>query len=251
MTKEHVLPNWLRAIFPRLPTDTHTFGSINMVNIPTAGPVPLPTRKQGQGQAGSKKVKVVCKACNIGWLSAMEEATKPILERLVYGMPGTLTVAEQRLLATWVAKTIMVAEFLEPKQIAISQSEREDFRLKREPGKHWQIWAAFYTGEKWMMGGIFHHGVGLHRPPVPARARLNNTQYSVVGLGRLLAICLSSEADWLTFGLHKEFEVAVHRLWPPTGRDAAWPPQWSIDDVAINKVIGAFGQLLGTPMPPL
>jgi hypothetical protein len=90
VTKEHVFPHWLRAIFPRLPTDTHTFGSLDWIDMPTVGQITIPRQKKGPGQAGSKKVKVVCKDCNNGWLSTMEQSTKPLLERLVYGEAGRL-----------------------------------------------------------------------------------------------------------------------------------------------------------------
>jgi hypothetical protein len=126
LTKEHVLPDWLRSIFPRSPADTHTVGTVDWINLPTVGPIPLPGRSQRQGQAGSKKVKVVCKSCNTGWLSAMEEATKPILSALVQGTACALTITQQRALAIWITKTTMTAEFLVPKQITIKQAEREN-----------------------------------------------------------------------------------------------------------------------------
>jgi hypothetical protein len=251
MTKEHVLPDWLRAIFPRLPTDTHTMGVVEWVHLPTVGIAPLATRKRGQGQAGSKKVKVVCKGCNIGWLSTMEDVTKPTLERLVYGETGVVTVADQRQLATWIAKTTMTAEFLMPKEVAIKQSEREEFRLRRDPGAHWQIWIALYVGERRQAGAIAHHGVGLYLPPKPVRKDVKNTQYTVIGLGRLLAISFSSEEDRLSFTLNDQIKVAVRQIWPPTGNDMNWPPEWSVDDAAAEAIVGGFWRAFGLEVPAL
>jgi hypothetical protein len=251
VTKEHVFPDWLRAIFPRLPTDTHTFGSLDMVHMPTVGHVFIPQRKQGQGQAGVKTVKVVCGPCNNGWLSAMEEETKPLLERMVYGSQGILGAAEQKQLAVWIAKTTMTAEYLMPKEVAIYQMEREEFRQRREPGSHWKIWIGFYTGGKWHMGGIFHQGIGIYLPPKPIRVGVKNTQYTVIGLGRLIAISLSSEEDGLAFGMHDQVKVALKQIWPLGGSDIVWPLEWSIDDAAFEAIVGAFGKALGVPIPSL
>jgi len=161
LTREHVLPDWLRAIFPRLSTDTHTFGSFDWEATPDITQTIAATRNRAQGQVGSKKVRVICKGCNNGWLSQMEQATKPLLEEMVLGAAMVMNASEQRQLAAWIAKTTMTAEFIYPKEVALTQAEREEFRHCGEPGPHWQIWIAFYTGTKQIAGGIFHHGLGL------------------------------------------------------------------------------------------
>jgi hypothetical protein len=181
----------------------------------------------------------------------MEEATKPLLESLIYGESRTLSVTDQRQLAAWVTKTTMTAEFLEPKETAIAQTEREDLRLRGEPGARWQIWIAFYIGSKQVAGGIFHHGVGLYPPPLPMRVGVKNTQFTVMGLGRLLAISLSSEQDLLTFHMHGEATIAVKGLWPLGSHDLIWPPERSIDDGGADRIIASFGRMLGIPLSPI
>ena len=93
LTKEHVLPDWLRVIFPRSATDTHTFGSYDWPCI-IGHAVPIQNTRSAQGQIGSKKVRVVCRACNNGWLSQLEAAVQPILSDLISGYARTLTVAD-------------------------------------------------------------------------------------------------------------------------------------------------------------
>jgi hypothetical protein len=112
LSKEHVLPDWLGEIFPQSSTDTHTVGEFDWIKILGHGmPIQNTTRKQGQ--AGTRKVRVVCeKNCNNGWLSRLETAAKPVLTALVHGYSRTLPVADQKILATWIAKTTMTAEFV-------------------------------------------------------------------------------------------------------------------------------------------
>lgn len=250
LTREHVLPDWLRAIFPRVPTDTHTFGTFDWTAHRGAGAL-APTRQQKQGHVVSRKVRVVCKACNTDWLSQIEETIKPLIKDLVCGYSRVLTVLDQRRLAAWIAKTTMTAEFIRPDQVAITQAEREQFRLSGEPGQHWQIWIAFYTGIKQMSGGIFHHGAGLYLPPRPIRIGVKNTQFTVIGLGRMLAVDLSTEEDRLAFTLYPQAEVALKRLWPLGSDDVFWPPAWSVDDNGADKIIASFGRTLGTTIEPI
>lgn len=247
LTKEHVFPDWMRTVFTRLPTDTHTFYDIDYVDLPTIGTVPLPSRRTGQGQVGSKKVKVVCRACNNGWLSQLEQNAKPLLTEVLNGRQRTFSVADQKLLATWIVKTTMTAEFWRPKEIAIKQPEREEFRLKMEPSSRWQIWGALYIGTKLQAGAIYHHGVGIYLPPNPVRVGVKNTQYTVMGIGRFLAINLSSEQEGLTFGMNPQLDVALIRLWPPIGTPVSWPLARSIDDPAAERIIAAFAKALGLP----
>jgi hypothetical protein len=250
LTKEHVLPDWLRSIFPRSPTDTHTVGNVDWVHLPTVGVIPLPSRRLRQGQAGSRKVKVVCKGCNTGWLSVMEESTKPILSSLVQGTAGVLTNTRQRALAAWIAKTTMTAEFLMPKQTSLKQAEREDFRLRREPGDHWRIWIAYYLGNQFVQGSIFHQGVGVCLPPRPVRHGVTNTQYTVIFLGRLLVIALSSEEDQLSYGIDRRYQAVIRQIWPLRGDDINWPPAGGVDDRGADVIMRVFAKLIGLEMPP-
>jgi hypothetical protein len=251
LSKEHVLPDWLAEIFPRAATDSHTVGSFDWINIP-GHVVPIQNTTRKQGQAGTRKVRVVCETnCNNGWLSRLEAATKPLLFDLVHGYSRTLTVADQRLLATWIAKTTMTAEFVRSKEVAISQATRDRFYATPEPPAHWSIWIAFYSGTEWLAGNIFHHGVGMYLPPLEMKPGVKNTQYTVITLGHLMCICAGSEDERQEFKLDARMQPAVRQLWPASGLDIAWPPERSIDDQGAQAVTKAFGRWMGLDVPPM
>ena len=88
------------------------------------GTEPSTVRTRKQGQAGSRRVKVVCQKCNNEWLSDLEKRTKRLLLLLIHGLPFTLGPDAQVLLATWAAKTIMAAEFVDPTKVAIPPEDR-------------------------------------------------------------------------------------------------------------------------------
>ena len=118
LSREHVLPNWLRRLFPRSPSDTHTHGVVSWAA--GEGDILSPPQvasTQRSGQAGTRKVRAVCKKCNNEWLSVMEQDTQPLLESLILGERRIIDLPEQPKLAAWVAKTVMTAEFIELIQI--------------------------------------------------------------------------------------------------------------------------------------
>ena len=114
MSREHLFPNWLKKRFPRDDKTTHTTASFEWPeNIITKEP--MERRQHGRGHVGSLKVKVVCETCNSGWMSALEEPTKPVLTPLITGERSDLPTKVQLTLATWATKTSMTAEHLRPR----------------------------------------------------------------------------------------------------------------------------------------
>jgi hypothetical protein len=154
--------------------------------------MPITETRRGQGQVGTKKVRVVCRTCNGGWLSGLEADCQGVLDDLIAGYSRTLTVDDTRLLAKWVAKTTMTAEYIQRDQVAISQETRDRFYIDRTPPAHWSIWIAFYCGTAWRWGNIFHHGIGMYMPPLPVQPGVKNTQYTVIALGRFMCVCAGS-----------------------------------------------------------
>ena len=69
----------------------------------------LPTWKRAKH---GHKVRFICTACNNGWMSDLENRTKPVLERLLSDDPTVLELAHQATLARWAVKGAMVFEAL-------------------------------------------------------------------------------------------------------------------------------------------
>jgi len=95
-SKEHVYPKWLRSL--QAPYD----GVISVVETPQGNQV-RPT----QVPFGIT-VNTVCRDCNTGWMHDLEEATRPLLTRMIRGQLCELTLTDQHLLAQWVYKTVLM-----------------------------------------------------------------------------------------------------------------------------------------------
>ena len=57
-------------------------------------------------------VNDACDTCNGGWMSALENRTKPILGAMIAGNVTTVDVVQQRIIAQWAHKTAMVFDLL-------------------------------------------------------------------------------------------------------------------------------------------
>jgi len=97
---------------------------------------------------------------------------------LVQGQSHRLSTFDQLVLASWVAKTVMVAEYVYPTHIAISDRDRLWMYANLEPPpKGWHIWIAHYAGIKWRNLAIYHHIGGLSKPTGL------DTQFTSIGMG--------------------------------------------------------------------
>lgn len=250
-TKEHVFPDWMRAIFPRLPTDSHTDGAVKFDHIPTIGFVPRVSQQIKQGQVGAKKVVVVCRNCNNGWLSVLENSAKLLLTNLLCGREFILSETDARLMATWIAKTTMTAEFIRPNETTIPQKDRTQLYETREPPPNWHIWIIPYSGSKFQAGGIYHHGIGIYLPPIPVQVGVRNTQYTVLGIGRVVAVAVSSTMEGFAPRFQNENGNGIVRLWPHREVCTRWPPPKYLTDSGLDSIIALFSKSLGVPHPPL
>ena len=133
-SQEHIFPDWLRVLFPRSPADTHMSRTTTWEKAKSGTLYAMPIFKNHKGHSGSKKLRVVCRYCNNGWMSRLENRTRPILMRLIQGHPHRLSTFDQATLAACAAKTIMVAEFGYPHAIAIPDVERLRMYAATEAG---------------------------------------------------------------------------------------------------------------------
>ncbi len=62
---------------------------------------PVTKRTEQFGNLATLKLKRVCVDCNGGWMSRLEEDTRPLLEPLIRGITTSLTPAMQRQIAAW------------------------------------------------------------------------------------------------------------------------------------------------------
>jgi len=77
------------------------------------------------GQNANLQVRSVCADCNNGWMSALEQEARPILEPLIrsHKLLGPRT-RDAEILSRWSMKTLMVSEAAHPSRAFFEASER-------------------------------------------------------------------------------------------------------------------------------
>ena len=251
LTREHVIPDWIREIIPKKPYHGHAF-ALN-TTLPSRAPRARRLRhksiRRHQGHPISRKVRAVCRRCNTGWLSNLENELKPQIKALVLGEALNLTPWDQRRLSTWAAKTSMTAEFIHPKTAAVTFEEREHLRLHREPPRAFNVWAGHYVGSRYTTD-LHHHSVHLsvRTPTSPKTGVAPNTQATIIGLGRLFLQISSSSFHGLQMNLKDEATSNLRRIWPPRGANLSWPPARSLTDQDIDIILmgldAGFGETI-------
>ena len=253
ISKEHVFAEWLRELFPRDASTTHTHG---IVSWPTTGSATAPqtiTQRIGQGHSGSKKVKVVCHDCNSTWLSnQVETPAKAVMLPLIIGNKAELGSEEQKALATWAAKTVMTAEQINrsPVQPAILQAERTWLKANLAAPEGWHVWAVPYIGGWWSNLSIFQHPVILEIPTVNRDANTrHNLHLTIIGVGHIVFLVMGSSWSRIWDILDKLTPSGWFRVWPPRLADNTRVPA-VMTDAEINYFTTYLSRVLNQRIDP-
>ena len=224
LSREHVFGEWLKEFFPRDKTTTHTMGTFTWSDeIITRGP--SKTSQNKPGHTGTRKVRVVCQTCNNGWLSVLEDQTKPVLTPLITGKHANLTPEAQTILATWASKTVMTAEYVQPKGRCVTQKERVWLKARLTPPEDWCVWIAAYNGSEWHNLTIYQHRGYLHESPIPSPGdKARHIQSTFFGVGRIVFLVVNSAMSNIRFAFSAIEEVTgLIQIWPAQKRSVIWP----------------------------
>ncbi|MGW3291491.1 hypothetical protein ACWDR3_43370 [Streptomyces sp. NPDC001002] len=125
LTKEHVLPRWLKvALDPTVRRHRYIALSNGAVRQHDAPPL-------------DSQVKIVCSGCNSGWMNQLEENVRHFLPDLIRGNPCALNAVEQRALAAWSLKTMLMFQHTHPAEVrgVIPTMDFATFYEVREPSR--------------------------------------------------------------------------------------------------------------------
>ncbi len=237
LTKEHLWSKWTRQLVRH---DALKHEHANQVfNV---GAVDRTVKTIG-GDVRNRGIRAVCKRCNSGWMSSVEEWAKPALIPLINGTASFLDHDSQRAVATWIAMKTMVAEYLDPSKVAITLGERQFLRDQRlAPSANWRIWIGNYERTKWA-GQWVHgsHGLTLLNRIAERDPKIPNTQTTTFVVGKLYAHVFSSEIISLVnqVSLGPKAIGKMARVWPIQEDFIAWPTN-ALDDSDADVMASAI-----------
>ena len=192
------------------------------------------------------KVRAVCKACNNGWMSELENAAKDVLfAAALQGHGRALHHGGQQTMAAWALKTAAMAEHTNAAaRRGIPRAEYVHLWKYGEPSTNVRVWVASYVGALAVALALpFGIDVDMARNPAPDRGE-RDVWGSTILLGPVVFQVLGSAVP----GLLEIFELAApntHALWPHH-RSFTWTPRPGFDDQAVMQLHDEYlGRLRG------
>lgn len=211
------------------------------------------------GDPQSRQLRIVCRSCNHGWMSILQQRAKPYLIPLMRGDKIILDKHAQHILASWAAMAVMVAEHLAPDKVAVPQIDRRYLWLTKLPPKAgWKIWIGNYRRGNWA-GYWVHNSLPVGEEyvayTVNGRVPTPNTQITTFVVGHLYVHAFSSATVGDFVARTNPVGRARQRLaqiWPTREQAIFWPPMVMTDKdadavaVAIYNTFEEIGRLSGT-----
>jgi hypothetical protein len=145
-TKEDFWPSWLQKTIPATDEERHTH-LVRTERGDGLGKFTSDTReKKKSGFAFRQTVKILCGQCNNVWGSGIQEAAKPVLQKMLNGSLTSLNASEMAALFRWAISFTMCHEFKSPETVCISQGTREEFRDIGDVICEHGVWIGRYRG---------------------------------------------------------------------------------------------------------
>lgn len=224
LSKEHLWPDWLGKMYIRKGDEKHTFGSRTYLDrsLERDGVYERP------GHLFTLKNRVVCRECNNGWMSEVENETKPILLKMIGGKKCKITEGEIKKISFWIALKIVTAEFAEKKERldVTPYGERRAMMEERKIPSYFNIFVATHsTGHNsaWLRHS-WTLAFSRNGPTPPLEDRQRNSQAISFIVGPIFFYVLHVRV--LGFLPENHFNFGpMKKLWPSKMSFVRWPPK--------------------------
>jgi hypothetical protein len=220
LSKEHFWPTWASPILPRGRENAYRELKLTVTEKTRITKREL---RERQGDVSTKKIRVVCRDCNSGWMGTLEDQARPILEPLMAGNPSVLTLDQQRVLLEWITLKVMVGEQNVPADAVFTQAERDAFRITRTIPERLTVWIAKHRTSGWH-AAYYKHAATLSLSPTPPLSAIGgrkNVQTTAFGIGALYVYAMVSDPGGVNLNDFISIQN-IPRLWPTSSDRLSW-----------------------------
>ena len=234
LSKEHFYSDWMRDLVREDNPSTYEVGLTE--SHPKTG-TSLDTLSKRPGSLTSKKFRVVCRACNHGWMNRLEADARPLLTSLIRDEQFELDQAKQQILARWISTKVITAENANPAKAVTPPNDRRALMAQGTIPAYFRIYLCRH-GLKSKTGFVrLSNSIGkIESVPVPPLDGFpKNVQQVTFVLGSALVHVNAARID--NWSIENALSIPiVHekmRLWPSAVETLVWPrgPRLSGDDV--------------------
>ncbi len=256
LTREHVFPQWLRALFPDLGEADYMR---RLVTYSTDH------HHERPGRPFDVVVRDVCADCNNGWMARLEAEAQPILTPMLQDGARVLSVLEQHVVATWATKTMLTMQGANIGGERVVDLDRYRwFAEKQTPLSVSYIWRCRYGDRtRWPLS-VHQWGMTVRPGGEPVPAPKVGEPMNAFGI----VFAIGPVAFWLFgYDLPGPLQTSAGSddthvlIWPALGRDVRWPPPLTLEREAQlealarrmpsgTQVHGMPPGVAGHPAPP-
>lgn len=195
-----------------------------------------------------RKAKVVCQDCNNGWMSDLENETKPILSPMVADLALHLTEHDQNVLTRWTVKTAMMLDASSRRkgESCHAQALRERLRTHKEVPRLTAIWLGrFFRHELYSRAGRGWFTVN----EIPKAAHGCVTTF-IFGYLVIQSMTIHAGAEYTEENFPRiraafgPWDRTLVQIWPNTGI-VNWPPA----EFFVSTGPNAIGRLVNRWFP--
>lgn len=217
---EHVWPEWLKRFAGNLPASTHQRTLEHEGQEALVNEFPLPPF--------DLQANIVCKKCNGGWMSRLEDDAKDLLLPMLRVHGRDLHQGGQKTLATWALMKAMAFEYTNPANArAIPQIHRDAVRADLQPPACVRIWLAAYDATH--PGRYFNSAMAIG-DELTGRPEERNVYTSTFTLGPVVFQVFGTTHDevW-DANINFKLPGVIHQIWPYEN-SITWNPLLNFDN---------------------
>lgn len=244
-SKEHFWPGWMHELLPQLPDPRHS-RKLHEYHPKVGRSESGVTDRQGGLE--TIRIRVVCKACNSGWMNRLEDEARPFLTPLILGTPVTLNAVEMTVVARWIALKCIVAEHTVPNYELTPRADRVALREHGIIPEYFRIYLINHTVPN--AAAYFRHSLALSLtgPPAdpPAWGTAKNIQTVSFFLGRIFVHLNAARID--NYSIESRYILPQIwdecRIWPFQHFRLTWPRRPLVDGNGIAIIASALAEIM-------
>lgn len=250
VSKEHIWSKWIRDILPPEPWHASNLFVRGSVDPNGNGDHLLKQTKRWEGAMQSRAPKIVCRTCNNGWMSQVDERAKAPLTKMIRTGEFILSEDDQSAVAAWVAKSAITGHFVYSSRQVVCDDDLQHLMKTRQAPPNWQISASHYIGYRWDRSQVFvfyslgewvENGEYVAAPKTDTE---RNSMILVFAIGDVaFEVRMSSLRNW-SFLKNTRLQVGnMIQVWPSLTQAISWPT-WCVGDDFLDYLAKDFHRTL-------
>ncbi|KJG59888.1 hypothetical protein UA38_01710 [Photobacterium kishitanii] len=244
LTKEHFWPDWLGKQISKNEVVKYIEGSIQATPKEDDAEETVNTRS---GSVATKKFRVVCATCNNGWMSALEEKVKPIIQNAIAPCNMKLEKEQLQLFSKWITMKTMLAEHTKLGSNSILKEDLKIFYDKQTVPEYFKIYVAKHDTNQ--VCAYSRTSVRLGTVATAAShigKNENNTQATSFLLGQLFIYVFSTTDPSLN--ILGDFKLnRLKRIKPNESMQLCFKSLKTLDQHSIQSVVYALEDFINSP----